>query len=38
VLENAALKSKALNIFTHWRDGLENYLARREAQARLIGA
>jgi dTDP-4-dehydrorhamnose reductase len=30
VLENAALKSKSLNLFTHWKEGLENYLARRE--------
>jgi dTDP-4-dehydrorhamnose reductase len=38
VLENAALKSKALNVFTGWKDGLQNYLARREAQARLVSA
>ncbi len=30
VLENAALKSRSLNVFTHWRIGLENYLTRRE--------
>jgi dTDP-4-dehydrorhamnose reductase len=30
VLENAALKNKSLSIFSHWKDGLENYLARRE--------
>lgn len=29
VLENAALKSRSLNLFTHWREGLENYLAAR---------
>ena len=29
VLENHALKSKSLNVFTHWKDGLENYLAQR---------
>lgn len=38
VLENAALKSRSLNVFTHWKDGLQNYLARREAQARLVSA
>jgi len=38
VLENAALKSRSLNVFTHWKDGLESYLARREAQARLVSA
>lgn len=27
VLENAALKSRSLNVFTHWRKGLETYLA-----------
>ena len=33
VLENAALKSAHLNVFTNWRDGLSNYLATRaEAQ------
>ena len=30
VLENKALKSKSLNIFTHWKEGLETYLAQRE--------
>src|SRR5205823_3889173 len=25
VLENAALKARSLNVFTHWRTGLENY-------------
>jgi len=30
VLENAALKSKSLNVFSHWREGLEGYLAARE--------
>ncbi len=30
VLENKALKSKGLNIFTHWKEGLETYLAQRE--------
>ena len=35
VLENAALKSKSRNIFTHWREGLESYLAARE-QAKTV--
>ena len=30
VLENKELKSKSLNIFTHWKEGLETYLAQRE--------
>lgn len=30
VLENKELKSKGLNIFTHWKEGLEAYLAQRE--------
>ncbi|HKV94768.1 MAG TPA: dTDP-4-dehydrorhamnose reductase [Candidatus Angelobacter sp.] len=29
VLENRALKSKSLNVFTDWKDGLKNYLALR---------
>jgi dTDP-4-dehydrorhamnose reductase len=29
VLENAALKSKSLNVFTGWHEGLKNYLAQR---------
>ncbi len=29
VLENAALKRAGLNAFTHWRQGLEQYLATR---------
>jgi dTDP-4-dehydrorhamnose reductase len=29
VLENAALKDAGLNLFSHWRQGLENYLATR---------
>jgi dTDP-4-dehydrorhamnose reductase len=36
VLENHALKSKSLNVFTHWKEGLENYLARRAQIANLI--
>jgi dTDP-4-dehydrorhamnose reductase len=38
VLENHALKSKSLNVFTHWKEGLENYLARRAQLANLIPA
>jgi len=38
VLENAALKSQSLNVFTHWEQGLKNYLSRREAPAGLVGA
>lgn len=30
VLENAALKKKGLNQFSHWKDGLKKYLAARE--------
>ena len=30
VLENAGLKEISLNAFTHWKNGLENYLARRK--------
>jgi dTDP-4-dehydrorhamnose reductase len=36
VLENHALKSRSLNVFTHWKEGLENYLARRVQLANLI--
>lgn len=35
VLENAGLKKAGLNAFTHWRQGLEHYLAARE-QARTV--
>jgi dTDP-4-dehydrorhamnose reductase len=38
VLENQALKSKSLNAFTHWREGLENYLAGRARTETLISA
>jgi dTDP-4-dehydrorhamnose reductase len=31
VLENQALKSRALNVFTAWQEGLAHYLARRQA-------
>jgi dTDP-4-dehydrorhamnose reductase len=34
VLENAALKSKSLNLFNHWREGLETYLAHRNSAVR----
>jgi dTDP-4-dehydrorhamnose reductase len=30
VLENASLKTRSLNVFGDWRQGLENYLAQRE--------
>jgi len=30
VLENAALKREGLNVFRHWKEGLEEYLATRE--------
>ncbi len=30
VLENAALKARSLNVFTHWRSGLEKYLSNRK--------
>jgi dTDP-4-dehydrorhamnose reductase len=29
VLENSALKANQMNVFTHWRDGLEGYLNAR---------
>jgi len=38
VLENRALKNKSLNVFTHWKEGLENYLARRAQTSILISA
>src|SRR6185312_7991293 len=38
VLENQALKRRSLNVFTHWKDGLESYLARRAQSASLISA
>lgn len=38
VLENKALKSRSLNVFTHWKEGLENYLARRTQAESLISA
>lgn len=36
VLENAALKSRGLNVFTDWRDGLARYLARRQAPTAVL--
>ncbi|HEV3036622.1 MAG TPA: dTDP-4-dehydrorhamnose reductase [Candidatus Angelobacter sp.] len=30
VLENAALKARSLNVFTHWRTGLATYLSHRK--------
>ena len=38
VLENQALKSRSLNVFSHWKEGLENYLVRRAQIASLISA
>ena len=38
VLENQALKSRSLNVFSHWKEGLENYLVRRTQIASLISA
>jgi dTDP-4-dehydrorhamnose reductase len=38
VLENAALKSKSLNVFSDWKEGLEDYLGHREKAAKLISA
>jgi dTDP-4-dehydrorhamnose reductase len=38
VLENAGLKSRSLNIFGHWKEGLKNYLAGRGQQSNLMHA
>jgi dTDP-4-dehydrorhamnose reductase len=38
VLENSALKSRSLNLFTHWKEGLASYLATRAQAATLISA
>jgi dTDP-4-dehydrorhamnose reductase len=38
VLENAALKSRSLNAFSDWRNGLENYLACRQAAGEMTHA
>lgn len=36
VLENAALKGRALNLFKHWQSGLARYLAKRQAPAAVL--
>lgn len=36
VLENQALKSRSLNVFTSWQDGLSSYLANRRVLAQPI--
>jgi dTDP-4-dehydrorhamnose reductase len=36
VLENRALKSRSLNVFTHWKGGLESYLAQRAQLSSLV--
>jgi dTDP-4-dehydrorhamnose reductase len=36
VLENKALKSRSLNVFTHWKEGLESYLAQRAQLTTLV--
>lgn len=38
VLENKALKSRSLNAFTHWQDGLSQYLANRQKLATLVSS
>jgi dTDP-4-dehydrorhamnose reductase len=38
VLENAGLKSRSLNIFGHWKEGLKNYLEDRGQQSNLMHA
>lgn len=38
VLENKALKSRSLNVFTHWQDGLSQYLANRQKLAALMSS
>jgi dTDP-4-dehydrorhamnose reductase len=38
VLENQALKSKSLNVFSHWKEGLQDYLAGRAQSATLVSA
>jgi dTDP-4-dehydrorhamnose reductase len=32
VLENASLKRKSMNVFSHWKSGLENYLSARDSR------
>jgi dTDP-4-dehydrorhamnose reductase len=34
VLENAALKTRSINVFSHWSDGLKQYLAGRMSKSR----
>jgi dTDP-4-dehydrorhamnose reductase len=34
VLENASLKARGLNRFTHWKNGLEDYLERRNGSGK----
>lgn len=36
VLENAALKRQELNVLSHWREGLEQYLAQRNQAEALL--
>jgi dTDP-4-dehydrorhamnose reductase len=38
VLENRALKDAQLNVYTHWRDGLQDYLAGRAQAAATVSA
>jgi dTDP-4-dehydrorhamnose reductase len=38
VLENQGLKIMSLNVFSHWKKGLEDYLARRAQRATLVSA
>jgi len=38
VLENQALKIKSLNAFSHWKEGLQDYLAGRAQSATLVSA
>jgi dTDP-4-dehydrorhamnose reductase len=38
VLENQALKIKSLNVFSHWKEGLQDYLAGRAQSATLVSA
>lgn len=36
VLENKALKERSLNVFTHWKNGLAQYLKQRQMSASLL--
>ncbi len=38
VLENSALKAAQLNVYTHWREGLKEYLANRAPVAAVTSA